>query len=105
MWEVAIVGGLIGIMFIWAYMSFNIGKAEGREQEHVAIRLLLLLMTFLFIIPTLWVMRTIANANDTQLGNLFEAMFAAWVLIFLFLAFYYVIIFGIFTINLLRMKR
>jgi|TARA_Y100000310_G_C20671753_1_gene810684 hypothetical protein len=107
MWETAVVGGLIGIMFIWTYLSFNIGNREDGVgvRDHVGIRMLLILMTFLSVFVTLWVIKLIADLNDSGVASIIDVVFRGYGYVFMFIVFYYIITYIIYVINLLKIKR
>ena len=113
-WETAVVGGLVGVLFLWAYLSFNIGKKTGlgsdglnqdNDQQHIALRLLLILMTFTGMYATLWIMKLIADPNSTPIAAILEKVFIGYAAVFMFVSFYYVVMFIIWTVNLLRVKK
>ena len=106
MWETAIVGGVLGIIWLWTYISFNIGKnVEGMQTENTSVRLLLLLMSFVSIIPLLIVIKIIAGLNDVNIESIVFSLYSGYMYVFLFIAFFYVIMFAIYTINLLRVRK
>ena len=104
-WESAVVGGMIGILFLWSFLAFNLGKNGTKEQEHPALRLLLVLMIFLGVFVTLWVMKLIADLNDAGISAIIDVVFQGYGYVFMFVVFYYIITYIFYMINLLKVKR
>lgn len=106
MWEAAVVGGLVGIMFLWTFLSLNLPKdRQTGGEQHIGIKYLLILMVFLSIGVTLFVMKMIADLNDVNIGELLEVVYMGYMYMFIFIVSYYVIMFAIYAINMLRAKR
>ena len=106
MWETAVVGGILGIIWLWTYISFNIGKNDqGIQAENTPIRLLLLLMSLVSVIPLLIIIKIIAGLNDVNIEDLILALYSGYMYVFMFIVFFYVIMFAIQAVNMLRVYK
>jgi len=85
MWETAIILGVLGSVFLWVFLSFNL------SEEHNAIKLLLLLMSFLGIGIVLFLSQKIAALNDAGIASVIDSVYTGYLYIFLFSVFYFII--------------
>lgn len=98
-WEGAIIGGLLGTVWLWAYLAFNM------REEHAPIKLLLLLMSFLGLGVILFVTNQIADLNDSGIGEVVSWIYTGYLYIFIFVTWYFIIKFIVHVINLLKVAR
>jgi hypothetical protein len=98
-WEGAIIGGLLGTIWLWSYLAFSM------REEHSPIKLLLLLMSFLGMGVVLFVTKQIADLNDAAIASIVEWIFVGYMWIFIFVIWYFIITFIIHVINLIRVKQ
>jgi hypothetical protein len=99
MWETAVIAGLVGTMFLWTHLAFNL------REEHSPLKLLLLMMSFLGISVTLFVTKQIAELNDAGIGAIIDVIFRGYTIIFMFVIWWFIIKFIIHVINLIRKPR
>ena len=104
-YETAVVGGLVGVLFLWAYLSFNIGGDNKAEDGFQAMRVLLQLMVFLGIALALYVMFLIADVNLTSVGALMKSIFNTYMGIFTFIVLYYIVMFMIWGVRKMTEKK
>jgi hypothetical protein len=105
-YETAIVGGMIGVMFLWAYIAFNIRSSnETDEGNFEPLRILLILMVFLSIGLTLFMMGLIADTNLASVGRMMDTAFKAYGTVFTFVIGYYILMLVIFGIKTASQKR
>jgi len=65
-WELAVVGGLVGIAFILLYIA-NRGNQE--SEKYLPIKLIFITLAILFAISSLRVSSLIVQANEDNIGN------------------------------------
>ena len=104
MWETAIILGVLGSVFLWVFLSFNI------SDEHVGIKLLLLLMGTLGIGLVLFLTMQIAELNDSGVASVIEYVYTGYIYIFIAILFFIIMPYVIAFVRFLlapkeRMKR
>jgi len=106
-WESAVVRGFVGVLFLWAYLSFNIKGGEGDDvsSNFAPIKLLLVLLVFLGIGLALFVIKLIADTNLASVGTLITSAFNIYIIVFGFVVAYYVIMYAMFLIKKMMEKH
>lgn len=105
--ETAVIGGMIGVMFLWAYIAFNIGRDLNQDDssKFEPFRVLLILMVFLGIEITLFAMKLIAEDNLSSLGRVIESAFNVYSVVFAFVVFYFMAMLAVFIIKKMMEKK
>lgn len=110
-YETAIVGGMVGILFLIAYLAFNLqdrtSSGAVNEDENIPfmpLKLLLILMVFLGIAVTLFIMNLIAVENLQSVANLVESTYIAYLTVFSFVVGYFILMFVAFAFGKLNVK-
>jgi len=86
--EIAIIVGMLGITFLFAYLSYKL------DENYSGIKLFLMLLSFLFILVGLVFVRAIAQDNySTGIFKITDIVYSAYIYIFIFIVFFFVISF------------
>jgi len=106
-WESAVVGGFVGVLFLWAYLSFNIKGGEGDDvsSNFAPIKLLLVLLVFLGAGIALFIMKLIADTQQANVASLVTTAFNIYIIVFGFVVAYYVIMYAMFLIKKMMEKH
>jgi len=98
-WETAVVLGIVSVPFLMILIMTVLDK------QHMPIKLLLLLMSFLLIGAILTIMINIAEGNDTEVMNIINGVYIGWIPVFMLFVFWFVISFIIEIVASIKVKR
>ena len=62
-------------------------------------------MSFVSVIPLLIIIKIIAGLNDVNIEDLILALYSGYMYVFMFIVFFYVIMFAIQAVNMLRVYK
>ena len=96
MWETAVIGAVLGCVWLWTYLAFKL------DDEHSALKLLLLLMSFLGMGIVLFLGRLIADLNDIGVGAILDVLYRGYFAVFIFAVFYFIVMWLFHVITLLK---
>jgi hypothetical protein len=98
--EIALVAGILAIVFVFAFLSFKLG------DNHQAIKFFFMLLSFLFVAVGLAILKGIAEVNySTSITNIVNITYIAYLFIFSFLVLYFGIVFILNVVSMFMEKK
>ena len=98
--EIAIVAAILGLTGFFAFLATRL------DETMAMLKTFFLLLSFLFVAVGLFVIRDIAEQNySTAIFNIVDVVYIGYLYVFSFLVFYFIVMFMINAVSLLRGKR
>lgn len=97
-WELAVVGGFIGIALIQAYLSSKF------PEEHAGLQFMFLGVSISTLTAATWVISLIVHGNNADIETIANAMLVVMVIVMITTIAYFIINFLVKRLNMLGTK-